>query len=292
MKRWQIVLIVILSVCGIAIGYALNNYYAPPAERQAYTIPRHHDDTLRIAYIGDSWAAFHNEHRCSLSQIISNRLQRPVKVTSFGLPGKTSKEIYESLFNHSKMRTLMTQGCDFCFISAGINDTYKKMSTEYYKKSMDFIIQFMLTNNIRPIILEIPDYDIIRAYNRQQPSRRWLRMFSILITGTPIDCKNEFRNTLMELIFYKNYHDSVDLISYQEWNLHYVDDLKAYYVGDGMHLNQKGYDKLDSCLAMHIIVQTSTNTANDSTVLSYVTREKPTIHPQVRSQSQKRPSNN
>ena len=249
----MIIITMILSVCGITLGFVLHNYYAPPAERPVYIIPHHLDDTLRIAYIGDSWAAMHNEHPCIIAQIISERIHRPVKVLSYGLHGKTSKEIYESLFDHHDMHFLIEQGCDYCFISAGINDTYKEMSTDYYKISMDLIIQFMLANNIHPIILEIPDYDIRKSYNWQRPSRKWLRRFSMFVTGTPLECKQEFRNTLKSIILEKNYQDKVDLIGIQEWNSHYIEDLKTYYVGDGMHLNQNGYKKLDSCIAQHII---------------------------------------
>jgi lysophospholipase L1-like esterase len=253
MKHWKFLITIILSVCCIAIGYVLYNYYAPPTERQAYIIPRHNDDTLRIAYIGDSWAAMHQEHRCIIAQMISETIHRPVKVTSFGLHGKTSREIYESLFDNNDMRNWMTQGCDFCFISAGINDTYKKMGTGYYMTSMNCIILFMLANDIRPIILEIPDYDIVKAYDLQRANRMFLRRASMLITGTQMDCKQDFRNALQELINEKSYQGKVDVILFKEWNNNYKNDLRTYYVGDGMHLNREGYKRLDSIITHHIV---------------------------------------
>ena len=237
----------------MVIGYALYNYYAPPTEREAYIIPRHHDDTIRIAFIGDSWAAMHKEHDCIISQIIEDSIHRPVKVSSFGIHGKTSKEIYNDLFNNKDLRSFMMRGYDFCFISAGINDTYKKMSTSYYRISMDNIIRFMLTNKIHPIILEIPDYDIIKAYVRQKTSRKLLRKISILITGSQIDCKQEFRNTLRELIYGNQYGYQISILKYKEWNNNLRDNIKSYYLGDGMHLNHIGYTKLDSCIARIII---------------------------------------
>jgi lysophospholipase L1-like esterase len=141
---------------------------------------------------------------------------------------------------------------DFCFISAGINDTYKKMSIDYYKTSMNYIIQFMLANNIRPIILEIPDYDIMKAYNLQRIERKLLRRLSMFITGTQMDCKQDFRNALRNLIREKKYHHLVDVIDYKEWNNNMEDDLRQFYNSDGLHLNQKGYMKLDSVIAKHI----------------------------------------
>ena len=239
----------------MVIGHALYNYYAPPTEREAYIIPHHHDDTIRIAYIGDSWAAMHEEHKCIISQIIKDRIHRPVIVSSFGIHGKTSKEIYYGLFDNKDMRSFMMQGYDFCFISAGINDTYKKMSTSYYKKSMDNVILFMLTNKIHPIILDIPDYDINKTYNNQLLIRKILRKASMLITRSQMDCKQDFRNTLTELIYENNYNNQISILKYQEWNNNYRDDVKSYYLCDGMHLNQIGYAKLDSCIANHIIQQ-------------------------------------
>ena len=42
------------------------------------------------------------------------------------------------------------------------------------------------------------------------------------------------------------------LIDYKEWNNNMQDDLRQYYNFDGLHLNQKGYMKLDTIIAKHI----------------------------------------
>lgn len=249
MKRWQILLIGILSVSCIAIGYALYSYYAPPAERQAYPIPRQNDDdTLRIAYIGDSWAAMHKDYDTMTERMVAARLHCPVKVQSFGVCGLTSKEIYINLFDNPHMKSFMQQGFDFCFISAGINDTYKKMSATYYKASMDGIIQFMLTNEIHPIILEIPDYNIQKAYDRQTSTRKVLRQVSMIITRTPMDCKEQFRHVLHELITEKGYEGKVSILPYKSWNGNYTIHQRLLYLNDGLHLNTNGYKRLDAMI--------------------------------------------
>ena len=253
MNRWLIILFIIITIICIAICHAIYQYYTPPTEREAYIIPRHHDDTLRIAYIGDSWAAMHKEHECIIARMIEDSIHRPVKVSSFGIHGKTSKEIYENLFDNQNMRHFMMQGYEFCFISAGINDTYKKMSATYYGKSMNYIIRFMLTNHIHPIILDIPDYDIVKSYDRQQSVRKLLRKISMVITGSQMDCKQRFRITLTKLITSYKESNQISILNYQEWNNDYHNDIKNYYLDDGMHLNKLGYAKLDSCIAKHII---------------------------------------
>lgn len=257
MKRWLIILLIIITIICIAIGHAIYGYYTPPTERKAYIIPHHHDDTLRIAYIGDSWAAMHKGHECLIAQLIKDRIHRPVKISSFGIHGKTSKEIYKNLFDNKEMHNFMMQGYDFCFISAGINDTYKKMSATYYRTSMDNIIHFMLTNHIHPIILDIPDYDIVKAYNRQQSVRKLLRKISMVITGSKMDCKQEYRATLTELVTGSKNSNQISILKFQEWNNDYCNDIKIYYLDDGMHLNKLGYAKLDSCIAKHIIQHTN-----------------------------------
>lgn len=254
MKRWHVFLLISTILCCTVIGYELYGYYAPPAVRQPYQLPIHEEDTLRIAYIGDSWAFMHRNHDCQIARILADSLHRPIKVHSYGICGLTSKEIYENLFDNADMKHFMLKrNYKYCFISAGINDTYKKMSTSYYQHSMDAIIQFLLANDIRPIILEIPDYDIVKAYNLQRTNRKLLRRASMLITCTQMDCKRDFRNALHELIKEKGYQDKVDVIQFKEWNNNYQKDLQMFYRSDGMHLNQEGYLRLDSIIVRHIL---------------------------------------
>ena len=252
-KKTQYTLLLLVTCIIVRLTYVAYQFYAPPYLREPYLM-KHQDDTLRIAYIGDSWAFMHKDHDCEMSKLITDALHRPVSVHSYGICGLTSKEIYENIYENSDFKHfLQKRPYEYCFISAGINDTYKKMSTRYYKQSMDGIIQLLLYNNIRPIILEIPDYDIQKAYNWQKSLRKILREASMYINNTPVDCKQIFREALDELIIEKGYQDQVRIIRYKTWNNNYHDDLKRLYVHDGMHLNNLGYAKLDSVIALEII---------------------------------------
>lgn len=234
-------------VCAIII-YGAYHYYAPPHLREPYQMQKP-DDTLRIAYIGDSWAFMHKDHNCQIAQLIEDSLHRPVKVYSYGICGLTSKEIYENLFDNSNFKSfLQKHSYEYCFISAGINDTFRKMNTTYYQQSMDGIIQFFLANNIHPIILEIPDYDIEKAYNWQKSLRKLLRDASMYINSITVDCKTIYREALNDLINQKGYQNKISVIRYKSWNNQYHDDLQHLYLGDGMHLNSVGYVKLDSVI--------------------------------------------
>lgn len=252
MKRWLLFMLCVIAICTI-IGYECYDFYTPPTERRAYEVKRHDDDTLRIAYYGDSWASMHEEHNCIIAQMITKRTNLPVKVTTHGLSGRTSKDLYEYLFDYQETHNFMMQGYDICFISAGINDTNMKISTSYYKKSMDCIIRFLLFNHIRPIILEIPDYDIRKIYDEQKLHRKIRCHISMLVNDMPIDCKRIFRDALDELIQDKGYEDKVSIIHCKSWNKEFEKDLRELYNDDHLHLNGKGYAVLDSMIASEIL---------------------------------------
>ncbi len=250
MKKILIVLVIIvLSAICVICGTKGYSYYSPAIERNIYQTAQHHDDTIRIAYIGDSWAFGHQFHECKIADILSKELSRPVCVSSYGIGGLTSKEIYHALFELDSLRHFMERGYDYCYISAGINDTYKKMSTTYYKNSMDCIIRLLLTNKIHPIIQEIPNYNINKTYENQKTEKKLIRQFSMLINHTKLDCKQDFRDVLDELINEKGYNDKISVIRYKSWNKEYENDLKRFYLDDGMHLNEEGYEVLDSMIA-------------------------------------------
>lgn len=262
MKKIKYIFLLIIGIVFMLMAYGAYRYYVPPRLREPYQMKKS-DDTLHIAYIGDSWAYFHNEHDCTIPQILECLLHQPIKVHSYGICGLTSKEIYENMFNNADFRFfLQKQGYDYCFISAGINDTYKKMSISYYQHSMKGIIQFLLANDIHPIILEIPDYDIQKAYNWQKSLRKALRDVTMYINNVPVDCKQMYRDALQELINQKGYHNKISIIRYKSWNNNYQDDLQHLYLKDGMHLNSVGYAKLDSAI-VDVITKTSNKKNNE-----------------------------
>ena len=86
----------IISVLGLATYFLapLYIFYYVPEELPPYDIPpRHDDDTLRIAIIGDSWADYHTS--LSGDTIIANAAEKitgiPVKTETLGQEGGTEQ---------------------------------------------------------------------------------------------------------------------------------------------------------------------------------------------------------
>lgn len=254
-----------LATCVIVgVVYSFYRYYAPPQPKQSYMINTTPDDTIRIAFIGDSWAFMHKEHECKIATILQDSIHTPVKVHSYGVCGLTSKEIYENIFRDDNFRLFMSKRqYRYCYVSAGINDTYKKMSTSYYQQSMDGIIRFLLANHIHPILQEIPDYDIQISFEMQKLSKKMLRHLSIIINSTPLDCKQIFRDALDELIQEKGYSDKLSILRYKSWNDNGKKDLNTLYRNDRLHLNDRGYTALDSAIAKEILTCISSGHNNE-----------------------------
>lgn len=256
MKKLIIFIILLGAVFALFnLSKKVYKYYVSTKQMSAYQTAQHDDDTLRIAYIGDSWAYMHQQQeRCLMPQMIKTQTHRPVRVYSYGLGGRTSNEIYEALFTDDHLRKLMhEQGADYCFISVGINDVNRKQSIRYYQESMDNIIHFMLSNNIRPVILEIPDIDVHKAYRGLKGSSKLLRKVSMIINSVPMDGKQMYRDALDTLIRDNNYQNKVIVIRYKSWNKDYQNDQKRLYLKDGIHLNNYGYEVLDSIIAKEIL---------------------------------------
>ena len=228
-KNKFILLILPLVLICIGLAIPVHDYYAPASERSAYTCQQHQDDTLRLAMIGDSWIFYHYPYNDTLASMIKQKTKKPAIVSAYGLCGKTSKEVYQSIFEDQTMRNILEKGADYCFVSVGININ---------------ILRFLLKNNIKPILLEIPNYDINYAYEHQTADKKLLRQLSMFLTRSELDCRQEYRQALTQELEKTGIGEQIQII-------HFPGTLE-YYKSDRMHLNEKGYHILDSCIANEI----------------------------------------
>lgn len=210
------------------------------------------DDTIRIAYIGDSWAYEHQSIKSILDSIITINTGKPVLIQHAGLGGITSKDIYYNMFLNKNFRNVIEWRPDFCFISAGINDTNKKLGRKFYKENIRLIIKLLLNLDITPIILEIPYYDIIYTFKQMNLVTKLRSIRSMVVTRSSLDCINEYTEALDELIKVHHWTQKVIIIRRKCWNPKGYDGEKDIYTSDRMHINQIGYHKLDSCIATEI----------------------------------------
>ena len=235
-------------------------------EHPAYQIPpKHDDDTLRVAVIGDSWAEYHTTLECdTIFRRMAKRLtKKPVKCFSNGHSGKMSKEIYNEMFadrtvEHAWERNYCTQPLieqhpDYCIVMAGINDMRLYKPIDFYTGNYRMIINLLLKNGIRPVVMEMPDVDFKSALeNRSFVDQMAFRVLS-WITKVDYRSASAYREAMRNMLDETRLKDSVLFIPVDHWNPGGAFARPEIYLDDRFHLNLDGYHVIDSCMATDII---------------------------------------
>lgn len=246
--RWMLLLCILVVAALLAkVGLRLYDYYQYAEERPiSWSFNKHSDDTLRVAFIGDSWAAYHASSDTLLQSLLSGD-RRPASVTSLGNVGAKSKEIYQRFFTTSL--PLLMQQPDYCVLSAGINDAVAKMGSGYYVHHYLLMIRLLLQAGIKPVVLEMPEVNYRAIAEREGWLMRIHHRISALMTGSEMYSFDAYRRDLWHALVENGLQDSVSFVKADAWNPDGYRDGRCLYRADETHLNALGYQKLDSCIA-------------------------------------------
>lgn len=263
---WSLIIFVVLGYLGHKAWLFIDEEFMVAEELPFYDVgPRRADDTLRVAVIGDSWAEFHMNLSCdTLFEQYGRKLTtKPIKCKNRGKGGAKTKDVYYYMFRsrtqeHSWEHDLCTQPLleehpDYCVIMVGINDTWKKRSVKYYTGNYRLIIRLLLANRIRPVVMEIPDFEMGDWLNTHRKRQRMLYRIYARFNDVVEDDITPFRKGLRKMLNETGLADSVLFIPVDYWipqDHKYSEDI---YQPDHMHINYQGYHVLDSCIVTEII---------------------------------------
>lgn len=255
------ILFLLILVSLIYLGSLLREYYSFAEEinsRPCNTTQIH--DTVTVIFIGDSWASYHSEYDQQLKKHIESILNKPAKVISRGTVGAKTKFIYTAMHDVSPTGTkeLIEQSPDYAIVSTGINDAVAKMGTENYCHHYSLIIRRLISAGIKPIIIDMPQVDYKAIYQRESLVARIRHRISAWYTGAPLWSFNDYRATLRALISQGEIKKHLIYIPASEWNSEGYMDPRHLYFEDHVHLNEKGYFLLDSCITSNIYLDIMT----------------------------------
>ncbi len=258
----------ILATAGLTLHYLIPMYvyYYVPEELTPYTIqsPRHLDDTLRIAFIGDSWADYHTSLRgdTMIANSASKIFDQPVKSSTRGTKGALSKEVYFYMYSNRTVehayekdrctQPLIEERPNYCVIFAGINDVTFRRPTSFYAENMLYIVRLLLHNSIKPVVMEIPIVDFDYPIPRFRFKERLFYRTRSTLMGTSNNKGEDYHKALNDMLSNTHLKDSVLYIAAKQWNPKGCLDT-TMFLDDCLHLNLNGYHKLDSCIATEII---------------------------------------
>jgi len=257
-KRLSFIILVCITSVVIYITNTLHHYYSFAEENTiSYHSHRQSNDTVKIIMIGDSWAAYHNQagNDTILKNILGKAINKPVDVIASGMIGAKTKTIYKLMFDSISNRgtkKMLQKTPHYCIISAGINDAVAKMGPSNYTYHYDLIVKQLLTNNIIPIIIDMPDVDYKSVYQRETFFAKTRHRISCFLNNTDMWSFDKYRESLQNDITNKGNNKKVIFINAQDWNPKGFKDPRKLYQQDHIHLNQEGYHLLDSCIAAYI----------------------------------------
>ena len=244
-----------ILVCILYTGYLIEEYYSLADEILTQKATHTNEgDSLIVIFIGDSWASYHSQYDQHLKTCIETKVKKPTKVISKGTVGAKTKFIYTNMHDYSLLGTksLIDISPDYAIISAGINDAVAKMGTDNYCHHYNLIIKELLSAGIKPIILDMPQVDYRAIYQRESWVAQKRHRISAWYTGAPFWSFDDYKSTLRAMISHEEKRKKLIYISASEWNPDGFRDPRYLYLDDHVHLNEKGYFLLDSCIASKI----------------------------------------
>ena len=117
---------------------------------------------------------------------------------------------------------------------------------------MRLIINFLLFNKIRPVLIEVPDVNIWKVHGRKPLKDLASDYLRSIMTHCKMYQMAVYRDSLRAMLMSENLMDSVVYIHVDEWNGNDTTINPELFLNDQIHLNKKGYELLDSCIAKEI----------------------------------------
>lgn len=214
-----------------------------------YEVSHHADDTLRVAFIGDSWTGLRQpETDSSLQACLAMLTGRPVKVRSSGRGGAKSRDIYRFMFDTDGYGTksLIADGPDYCVVSAGINDAAANLGTRQYMHHMQLMTSFLLQRGVCPVVIEAPDVNIWTIYGDKPKKDLLIDFVKSRMTKVGMYRYADYREALHALL---TGNSRALLVPMTAWNGRGPAPNADLFLSDSIHLNRQGYVLLDSCIA-------------------------------------------
>lgn len=259
MKKLFYIILLCLIAFVITSLYYYNKWkplWSLEEPKEMFSITSCQDDTMRIVMIGDSWVGMRTDALNSLFQSrLSEMTGRPVMLRTKGNGGEKSRGIYQLMFETDGYGTkpLFMSGADYCVVFAGINDAATNLGKEQYVHHIKLILDFLLANNIRPVLVEIPDVNIWNVYGGKPFKDLTIDYVRSLMTGCGMYHFSEYREALLSMLKDSGLMDSVLYVPMRGWHGKEAELNKTLFLDDQVHLNQQGYVKLDTCIIDAII---------------------------------------
>ena len=242
--------------CYWHLSFRWKHLWALESPKPFYQVLFHQDDTLRVVMIGDSWVGMRTRTIDSLfMKRLSVLLDKNVMLKTKGKGGEKSRGIYQLMFEveGDGTKSILTNGADYCVVFVGINDAAANRGVRQYIYHYKLILDFLLKNKIRPVVVEIPNVNIWGLY-KEKPIKDLLGDYlKSMMTECDIYNYQEYREALLSMLTEEGMTKEIVFVPMKDWNGDGESINESLFLEDQIHLNRRGYEMLDSCIALRIV---------------------------------------
>lgn len=252
-RRRAIYIIFVLISLLISVLYLYNRFSIAHENLKSPILEPNTDTTLTIGIIGDSWVAAGN-----MDPFIKNSLRLNGKrcvIYSSGLGGAKTKQVYTNLFANDRdffsTAFIKLQQVKYCVVCCGVNDSFGQFGKRFYSKNMCLIIKELLKYNIKPVIVELPEYGVHELYNKLHiVNKLKTHVYAFFTSENGMDNIKEYREALSEELKKQLLNDKIVFIDFDAVCSDY--SKCSYLYTDHLHLTDEGYSKLADQIAAGI----------------------------------------
>ncbi|HRD58777.1 MAG TPA: SGNH/GDSL hydrolase family protein [Ferruginibacter sp.] len=211
------------------------------------------DSTLSIGIIGDSWVSYQKLDSLLSASLLKKSIHS--NIISAGKDGARTKQIYQSIFNDDtasfSCKTIIEKQPRFCIVIAGVNDAQSFTGAGNYAHHIILIVQTLLHYNIKPVLVELPVFDVEKAQQHIGWYRQLRNKVCSILNNEQLNNIAVYRQKLQNELEEKNLLNKIIKV---EFDTLCKDFEQCHYLyRDALHLNKEGNQKLVELLSKTII---------------------------------------
>ncbi len=255
-KRARFYFVALLVIFCLGVSYYLYDRFSYATEAAYFPVENKKDSMITIGIIGDSWV-FGKKLDSSLKEKLLEK-GISVNILSSGQEGAKSKLIYQNIFKEKasefSSKFVIEKKPEYCIVIAGVNDALGQVGPKFYAHHVYLIVKTLLHYNIKPIIVELPEFDIIDATNEMGLLKKTRnRVFARFTNNGHLDNIKDYRNSLTKLFTEKNLTDSILFIDFDKVCIDF-NRCKTLF-SNHSHLSTIGNKKLSEVIANDLFIK-------------------------------------
>lgn len=245
LKISKIILILVIIISSVLTVYLINRFSFSTKQEYYRHAKESENSILTIGIIGDSWVAGHKLDSLMHFQLLDKGF--PNTIYSSGQPGAKSKLIYENLFKDPSLenssKNVITQKPDYVIVIAGVNDAAGQVGKNYYQHHLSLIIDFLIYQNIKPIIVSLPEFEVEKVIaNMDFLSETRNRLSAYFNNEGEVDNVLTYRTNLENFLIDQNLMEKIIWIDFDNLCKEFYECKDLYR--DYAHLSNKGNFRL------------------------------------------------